>query len=209
MSDLPLDIFINSADRFAAVEAEVLKTWHPACGCPTPGSRLECASCPCALELGLLIQKQLATEPEAVFPAIELRPNPRIHAPDVKQRCIEMYQQGYPLAQIRQETGVSSLETIRRWAKGQGLPGRTTQYAPLFKQACIELYIQGKSTKEIAQMMGAHPQAIAEWTRNAGVNRERRFSDETKQKCLSLYTRGKSLAQIEQLTGVEGSNVRQ
>lgn len=57
MSDLPLDRFINSADRFAAVEALVLKTWQPACGCPTPGTRLECASCPCALELGLLIQK--------------------------------------------------------------------------------------------------------------------------------------------------------
>ncbi|HEY9297957.1 MAG TPA: hypothetical protein VIQ31_16680, partial [Phormidium sp.] len=164
MSKLVLDIFQKAVERFVAAEEAVRVDEPLPCGCQSPGSRLECRDCCYCEQLGLLIQNQLHPTPEKVFPERLSLPETSCPYPsEVRQKAVELYAQGYTLAEIRQLTGGMNHNLISQLARQAGLPKRTAQYPEELKQTCLELYSVGKTTMEIQNLTGVPVYIVRVW----------------------------------------------
>lgn len=208
MPRFTLDIFGDAANRFEAAQAEVLKEWQPSCGCDAPGFRPECRTCADCHQIRVLTQMKLSATPEETFPAA-LPPDCNCaYLPDIREKALEMYAQGYPVSEIQAETGVNDRQTIRHWARKAGLPPRLVLYPDEIREKCFRLYKSGKKTSQIEKLTGVPTDTINGWLHDAGMTSTVSYSAETKAQCLSLYQEGKSPTAIASLTQVPVGTVQ-
>lgn len=209
ISQRTFQCFDQAVERFLKAEAEVLQHWKSPCQCELPGGKWECLECVYCRDLIDLIQKQLSSESEEVFP--ELLP-PEIEPPfseEVQQQCLDLWRNGYTLKKIIWLTGVNNRRLLRKWLTSENLMGGAADYSEAEKQLCIELYLEGKTPSEIEDQTGISGEIISEWVQQAGVSRPKTcYTKEQKESCLSLYLEGKTLPEVEHLTGVPGELVR-
>ncbi len=209
MSQITLKIFEQAVFRFAAVEAECLEDWSAPCHCPNPGQINSCLGCPYFKDLVEQIQNKLHQSPTKVFPVILV---PEVQPPypnEVKQQCLEMYSAGYSIEKIKQLTGVTNRQIIRRWIEAQDALKETISQEPELRSHCVNLYAEGMTPKEIEDQTGVSAEKISDWVRAAGISRPRKiYSDSQKQDSLALYQQGYRLQEIENITGVHKELIR-
>lgn len=208
MTKFAIDIFAEAADRFAAAQAEVLQEWQPGCGCDAPGLRPACQTCSDCHQLRVLTQMKLSATPETVFPAALPPKYAFPYPPEIRQKALEMYAQGYPLGEIQAETGVGDRHTIRAWARESNMPSRLVNYPAKVRENCLRLYKLGKKPSKIEELTGVPADTIQSWAHDAGITRNPVYSAETRTHCLSLYQQGNTPKEIEALTGVLSNTIR-
>jgi transposase-like protein len=208
VANLTLDIFQEAAKRFSEAEKLVIEVWNSACNCPSPGELEQCWNCPYYKKLGLLVQRKLHPNPEEIFAEI---PPPEYIDPysdQVKERCLEMYKEGYVIEDIQKLVGVPSRRTLRNWLREGGLPKRSTPYPEELKQKCLEMYVDRWTPIQIENETGVPADTISDWALMANLSRSRKYPPETQQNCLELYKSGHTSGEIQELTGVHEATVR-
>lgn len=183
----------------------VKDSWQNHCGCKEPGLFGKCQTCPFAIEF---IQKiQSTIDPKGGLKMTEISP-PQLSKPyseSVKRRCVEMFELGYSLTQIKQFTGVESVVELRHWLKDSGIYKSAKYYSQEQKQQCLDLYLSGKTPLEIEEEMRISGFVISGWIYSSSIPvrpRKARYNQEQEDLALSMYVEGKSCSKIKSATGI-------
>ncbi|MEB3160967.1 MAG: helix-turn-helix domain-containing protein [Synechocystis sp.] len=126
---------------------------------------------------------------------------------EVKQKCVELYEQGISTGQISRQMDVPTY-MITSWANEAGLTQNPQFYARM-KDVALTMFSEGKSIDEIAAVTNVKKRTLDGWLINAKVKTPKpNHSSAVKARAIEMLLQGVSTSQIGTELGVEGSTVR-
>jgi transposase-like protein len=128
----------------------------------------------------------------------------KLHSPEVKVKCLELYQEHQSCRKVQNLTGVPET-TIKTWVDQAALPPSTNYLYPIeLREHCIELYFELKDFEEVSRITMVPSKTIWYWVNKVKLMRKvNSYSVEQQQSCLSLVEQGYDVTDIELKLNVE------
>lgn len=201
----------NTGEKYINVYNNLVRNfWQNHCGCQEPGLKAKCQTCPFAIEFIQKIQQEIDPDSKLGMTIISpLQVSPP-YSEEIKHRCLEMYELGYSLRQIKDLTGVGNNVILRRWFKKSGICKGAEEYSQEQKQRCLNLYLEGKTPLKIEEETRISGDLIYRWIYSSGIPvrpKKIQHSDDRQKLAISMYIEGESYSKIESATGLPSDRV--
>ena len=208
-SQLTINQVKTAIERYSIAANSLTSSWKDRCGCQKPGHKLRCQQCPYFREF---VQKLQQNIDPGLSMGLTVIPPPEVSPPyseEVKQRCLDMFDCGYSIQEIKDLTGVHSIGVLRRWFSDAGFYKKAQDYSSEQKQQCLDLYLEGLTTLEIESLTRISGHVIISWVSNKGIARPRNhYSQEQQKLAVTMYSENKPYSEIEATTGVPPTMVK-
>lgn len=209
VSQLTINQVQTAIGRLKSAENSLTSSWKDHCGCQKPGHKLRCQQCPFFREYIQKLQQEIDPNLSmglAVIPPPEVSPP---YSEEFKQRCLDMFDGGYSIQEIKDLTGVNSFGVLRRWLSDAGFYKKAQDYSSEQKQKCLDLYLEGKTPLEIESLTRISGHVIRSWVSRKGIARAKNhYSQEQQRLAVIMYSENKSYSEIEARTGVPRTMVK-
>lgn len=208
-SQLTINQVQNAIERYSIVENSLTSSWKDHCGCPKPGHKIHCQQCPFFREYIQKLQQELDPSLSmdlAKFPPPSVSPP---YSEEFKQRCLDMFDNGYSIQEIKDLTGVNSFGVLRGWFSEAGFYKKAQDYSSEQKQQCLDLYLAGKTPLEIESVTRISGHVIRHWVSAKGIARSKNhYSQEQQKLAVLMYSENRPYSEIEAQTGMPQSMVK-
>ena len=131
----------------------------------------------------------------------------RKYSLEVRQQCIELYEQGVSTGQISRQMNVPT-HTITNWAHEEGLTQNPQFYARM-RDVALTMFSEGKSIDDIEAVTNVKKRTLNGWLINAKVKMPKQnHPAEIKARAMEMLLQGVSTTEIAAEFTVNSSTVR-